>query len=74
MARFIERTGHRTAIALEDLQVNNMSASDKGAVEAPGRDVRQKAGLNGGILDDATADGRRAPSANDPLTPALQAV
>jgi putative transposase len=40
-------------IALEDLQVANMSRSAKGTIEAPGRKVRQKAGLNRGILDQA---------------------
>jgi putative transposase len=40
-------------IALEDLRIKNMSASAKGTVEAPGKMVRQKAGLNRGILDAA---------------------
>lgn len=40
-------------IALEDLRVKNMSASARGTVAAPGRRVRQKAGLNRGILDAA---------------------
>ena len=40
-------------IALEDLRIKNMSASASGTVEAPGRNVRQKAGLNRGILDAA---------------------
>ena len=40
-------------IALEDLKVKNMSRSAKGTVEAPGAKVRQKAGLNRGILDQA---------------------
>lgn len=35
----------------EDLQIKNMSASTKGSVEAPGRNVKQKAGLNRSILD-----------------------
>jgi len=38
-------------IAVENLQVGNMSASARGSVEAPGRNVRQKAGLNREILD-----------------------
>jgi putative transposase len=38
-------------IAVEDLQVNNMTASAKGTVESPGKNVRQKAGLNREILD-----------------------
>jgi putative transposase len=38
-------------IAVENLQIANMSASARGSVEAPGRNVRQKAGLNREILD-----------------------
>ncbi|MEU6997877.1 transposase [Nonomuraea sp. NPDC046570] len=37
-------------IAVEDLKIGNMTRSAKGTVEAPGRNVRQKAGLNRGIL------------------------
>lgn len=37
-------------IAVEDLKVRNMIRSARGTVEAPGRNVRQKAGLNRGIL------------------------
>ena len=36
---------------LEDLKVRSMSASAKGNEEAPGRNVRQKAGLNRSIFD-----------------------
>lgn len=38
-------------VLLEDLKVRNMTASARGTVEAPGRNVRQKAGLNRAILD-----------------------
>ena len=38
-------------IALEDLKVPNMSASAKGTKDSPGKQVRQKAGLNRSILD-----------------------
>jgi len=38
-------------IALEDLRVANMTRSAKGTVEAPGRNVAQKAGMNRSILD-----------------------
>lgn len=34
----------------EDLKIKNMTASAKGTVEAPGKNVRQKAGLNRSIL------------------------
>ncbi|MGH3859080.1 RNA-guided endonuclease InsQ/TnpB family protein [Actinokineospora sp.] len=37
-------------IAVEDLKIINMTRSAKGTREAPGRGVRQKAGLNRGIL------------------------
>ncbi len=37
-------------IAVEDLKVGYMTRSAKGTLEAPGRNVRQKAGLNRGIL------------------------
>ncbi|WP_204358243.1 RNA-guided endonuclease TnpB family protein [Streptosporangium sp. 'caverna'] len=37
-------------IAVEDLKISNMTRSAKGTVEAPGTNVRQKAGLNRGIL------------------------
>lgn len=39
------------AFVLEDLKVANMSASAGGTIETPGRNVRQKAGLNRSILD-----------------------
>jgi IS605 OrfB family transposase len=38
-------------IVLEDLRVRNMSASAKGTIENPGRNVRAKSGLNKAILD-----------------------
>ncbi|KAB8186890.1 transposase [Nonomuraea phyllanthi] len=37
-------------IAVEDLKIRNMTRSAKGTIDAPGRNVRQKAGLNRGIL------------------------
>jgi transposase len=37
-------------IRVEDLKITNMTRSAKGARENPGRNVRQKAGLNRGIL------------------------
>ncbi len=50
--RLIGRFG---LIATEDLQVKNMTASAKGSMEKPGKNVRQKAGLNRSILDTAPA-------------------
>ena len=38
-------------IVIEDLRVKNMSASAAGTSETPGRNVRQKSGLNRSILD-----------------------
>lgn len=38
-------------VVVEALHVRNMSASAKGTVEEPGRNVRQKSGLNRSILD-----------------------
>jgi putative transposase len=38
-------------IVLEDLKVSNMSRSAKGTQEAPGENVKAKAGLNKSILD-----------------------
>lgn len=37
-------------VAVEGLRIKNMTASAKGTVEQPGRNVRQKAGLNRAIL------------------------
>ncbi|WP_203595995.1 RNA-guided endonuclease InsQ/TnpB family protein [Actinomadura bangladeshensis] len=37
-------------IAVEDLNVRGMTRSAKGTIDAPGANVRQKAGLNRGIL------------------------
>ncbi|MFI6990320.1 RNA-guided endonuclease InsQ/TnpB family protein [Nonomuraea wenchangensis] len=37
-------------IAVEDLKIPGMTRSARGTLEAPGRNVRQKAGLNRGIL------------------------
>jgi putative transposase len=46
-------------IVLEDLKVANMTASARGTVENPGRNVRQKAGLNRSLLDVAPGMIRR---------------
>ena len=40
-------------IALEDLKIKNMAASAAGTAQAPGKNVRAKAGLNRSILDAA---------------------
>jgi putative transposase len=40
-------------IALEGLSIKNMTASARGTIDAPGKNVRPKAGLNRSILDAA---------------------
>jgi putative transposase len=46
-------------VVIEDLQVTNMSASAKGTLDTPGRNVRQKSGLNRSILDQGWFEFRR---------------
>ena len=46
-------------VAIEDLQVSNMSKSSKGTTEAPGKNVAQKSGLNKAILDQGWFEFRR---------------
>ena len=46
-------------VVIEDLKVRNMSRSASGTVEAPGRNVRAKAGLNKSILDQGWFEFRR---------------
>src|SRR5690554_6636768 len=50
---------HHALVVLEDLQVSNMSRSARGSVEQPGRNVRQKSGLNRSILDQGCYEFRR---------------
>ncbi|SNQ47259.1 DNA (Cytosine-5-)-methyltransferase [Frankia canadensis] len=52
---WVEKTSTNLArrydlIRVEDLRIGQMTRSARGTVEAPGRNVRQKAGLNRGIL------------------------
>ncbi|MFI1332464.1 RNA-guided endonuclease InsQ/TnpB family protein [Streptomyces sp. NPDC020845] len=46
-------------VGIEDLRVTRMTASAKGTVERPGRNVGQKAGLNRSILDNCPGERRR---------------
>ena len=46
-------------VAIEDLRVNSMTHTARGTVETPGRNVRQKAGLNRSILDNTPGERRR---------------
>ncbi|MBG6134261.1 IS605 OrfB family transposase [Longispora fulva] len=53
---FAHQVAHRLAdtygqVVIEDLRIINMTASAAGTIDAPGRRVRQKAGLNRAILD-----------------------
>ncbi len=51
--RLVDRYG---LIATEKLAVKNLTRSAKGTIEAPGKNVRQKAGLNRRILDTSPAN------------------
>ena len=46
-----EITRTSRVVVMEDLRVQNMTASARGTAEEPGRNVAQKAGLNRAILD-----------------------
>jgi putative transposase len=46
-------------VVLEDLKVSNMSASARGTMDNPGRNVKAKAGLNKAILDQGWHQFRR---------------
>ncbi|MFO7830998.1 MAG: transposase [Desulfuromonadaceae bacterium] len=50
---------NHAVVVLEDLAVKNMSASAKGTVENPGRNIRQKSGFNRSILDQGWYEFRR---------------
>ncbi|WP_420212192.1 RNA-guided endonuclease InsQ/TnpB family protein [Burkholderia aenigmatica] len=46
-------------VCIEDLQVRNMSRSAAGSIDAPGKNVRAKSGLNKAILDQGWFEFRR---------------
>jgi len=50
---------NQAVIVLEDLRVKNMSASGKGTIEDPGKNVKAKSGLNRAILDQGWWEFRR---------------
>ena len=52
-------SNNHAMIAVEDLRVANMSKSARGTLAAPGRNVRQKSGLNRSILDQGWYEIRR---------------
>jgi len=46
-------------VGIEDMRVTGMTASARGTIEQPGRNVRAKAGLNRAILDNTPGERRR---------------
>jgi putative transposase len=54
-------------VGIEDLQVKNLTRSASGTVDAPGRNVPQKAGLNRSILNNAPYERRRQLAYKAPL-------
>jgi putative transposase len=50
---------NQAIVVLEDLKVVNMSKSAKGTLENPGKNVKQKTGLNKAILDQGWSEFRR---------------
>ena len=50
---------NQAVVFVEDLQVSNMSKSAAGTIDAPGRNVRAKSGLNKAILDQGWYEFRR---------------
>ncbi|CAM3654011.1 transposase [Polaromonas hydrogenivorans] len=54
-----EISKNHAMVAIEDLQVGNMSKSSKGTTEAPGKNVAAKSGLNKAILDQGWFEFRR---------------
>ncbi len=54
-----EISGKCGTVVVEYLKVKNMTASAKGTIENPGRNVKQKAGLNRAMLDTAFGKIRR---------------
>lgn len=46
-----ELSKNHAIVILEDLKIGNMSKSAKGTVENPGKNIKQKSGLNRAILD-----------------------
>jgi putative transposase len=46
-------------VGIEDLRVTSMTRSARGTIEQPGRNVRQKSGLNRSLLDNTPGERRR---------------
>ncbi|RLD50471.1 MAG: transposase, partial [Bacteroidetes bacterium] len=54
-----ETSQNHARVFVEGLQIRNMSASGRGTIEEPGRNVRAKSGLNKAILDQGWFEFRR---------------
>ena len=54
-----EISKNHAMVAIEDLQVSNMSKSSKGTTDKPGKNVAAKSGLNKAILDQGWGEFRR---------------
>ena len=54
-----EIAGRCGTVIVEDLKIKNMTASAKGTIDSPGKNVKQKAGLNKAIQDTALGKIRR---------------
>ena len=54
-----ELSKNHAVIVLEELRVKSMTKSAKGTLEEPGKNVRQKAGLNRSILRQGWSEFRR---------------
>ncbi len=54
-----EVSKNHAVLVLEDLKVKNMSASAKGTVDKPGKNVKRKSALNRSILDQGWYELRR---------------
>lgn len=61
---FLHKTSSRLVreydlVAVEDLNISGMTASARGTIERPGRNVRRKAGLNRSVAEAALGEFRR---------------
>ena len=54
-----EIAGRCGTVIVEDLKVKSMTASARGTIDSPGKNVKQKAGLNRAMLDTALGEIRR---------------
>lgn len=54
-----EISENQAKVYVEELQIRNMSASARGTIEEPGRNIKAKAGLNKSILDQGWFEFRR---------------